>query len=102
MKSIRRVISGTFYLIGTWVILSFIGVMFNPSNAEIWTQSLMWSLLASLIILPGLVFAHHAGQTRQRKKEASVSEETKETPFIEEEHRDTTLWPTSEEQSSQR
>ena len=43
-----------------WVLSSFAGLMINPSNAEIWTTSLMWSLLSSLIVMPILVVVHHA------------------------------------------
>jgi membrane protein implicated in regulation of membrane protease activity len=99
MTSVRKIISGTFYVIGTWVIASFIGVMFNTANAGLWTTSLMWSLLASLVILPGLVFVYHAGESRRRENEVAPSEQAEERPFVEE-SREETLWPPSEEESS--
>lgn len=39
-----------------WVLGSFLGVMFDPSRANVWTQSLMWALLASVILAPVFLF----------------------------------------------
>ncbi len=108
MRTIRKIILGVSYFVGAWVLTSFIGVMFNPSNAGIWTSSLMWALLASLIVMPGLVLVYHASYSRSQPTEVSPTTELSPTteaervPFIEEEQMDNTLWPTSEEESAQR
>jgi hypothetical protein len=89
---------------GTWVILSFLGVMFNPGNAGIWTRSLMWSLLACVVVMPGLVIVHHA--TRQAIRRALQSKSSspppirEQTPFIDDEAREQT-W-SAERQSADR
>jgi hypothetical protein len=105
MKTVRRIIIGAFYLMGTWTMVSFAGVMFNPGNAEIWTMSLMWSLLASLLVMPGLVLAHHASHSRSRKQNASASEPSEQPsfqpPFVEKEQEEAPLWPAAEEKSAQ-
>jgi len=31
-------------------------VMFNPGNADLWTQSLMWAMLSSVILAPVFIF----------------------------------------------
>jgi len=101
MKTIRHVILGTGVLIGVWVALSFIGVMFDTSNAGLWTRSLMWGLLASLIIMPGLVVAHHANERSIREKaaqqEPSAPALDEQPSFVDEGDRDDLLWPSEEE-----
>jgi len=99
MNTVRKIIIGSFYFIGSWVIASFVGVMFNPSNAGLWTTSLMWSLLASLLVMPGLVLVYHASQARHQK-ERKVSRDVERPPFVEDEHEEGTLWPMPEEDSS--
>jgi hypothetical protein len=64
--------------------------MFNASNAEFWTASLIWSLFASLLVMPGLVIAYHAFLKRE-VQEPSIS--LREQPlFIENEVKEG-LWP---------
>jgi len=43
-------------LVGIWLLGSFGGVMFDPLRANLWTQSLMWALLASVILAPVFLF----------------------------------------------
>lgn len=43
-------------LVGLWVLGSFLGVMFDPARANMWTQSLMWSMLSSVILAPVFIF----------------------------------------------
>jgi len=43
-------------LVGIWLFSSFAGVMFDPLRAHLWTQSLMWALLASVTLAPVFLF----------------------------------------------
>lgn len=56
MKAARKIILYLTALIGTWLLVSFGGAMFNGANAAFWSDSLMWSLLSFMIIAPALVF----------------------------------------------
>ena len=106
MKVIRQLIFALSFLMGVWVIGSFIGVMFNVANAGFWTTSLMWSLLASVLVMPALVIIHHANNRRARKKAAekqaqSAAPVQQQPPFIEEEEQEGALWPEPKNHSSQ-
>lgn len=93
-------------LIGLWVPISFIAVIVDPSNVDFWTNSLMWSLLAGLVIMPLLLVVYHATeQTRARSAQQDVqpAEPVEEqTPFIEEEDREGRLWPYEETSADRR
>jgi len=59
-----------------WVFSSFAGLLINPSNADLWTTSLMWSMIASLLVMPVLVFVYHAfGGTGQVPSEQDTAPE---------------------------
>lgn len=85
-------------VIAGWVLISFAGTMLDFSRAEFWTQSLMWSLLATLLVVPMLVLL-----TQQAS--APVAEETRTAQTLdtrqpqpesfagEEADRMRTLWP---------
>ena len=99
MKLVRQIIIGLSVLIGFWVGASFIGVMFEVGNAEFWTVSLMWALLASVVVMPGLVIAHHASkqaQTRAEREEARRAIE-QPAPFVDEAEKEGALWPSDVE-----
>ena len=106
MKTIRRMILGLSAFMAAWVILSFVGVMFNTGNAGLWTTSLMWSLLASVLVMPGLVVAHHATNRAERKaaqkRMAEASAREKQPAFIEEDYTEDTFWPPAETESADR
>jgi len=108
MKVIRQFILTLSFLMGVWVIGSFVGVMFNAANAGFWTTSLMWSLLASVLVMPALVIMHHANNRRASRKAAEQQAQSSESPveqqppFIEEEEQEDVLWPKPEDHSSQR
>lgn len=53
MKLLFKILS---WLTGIWLSCSFVGVMFDSARASMWTQSLMWALLASVILAPALLF----------------------------------------------
>lgn len=47
--------------------------MFNPSRASLWTQSLMWALLAAVILAPCMLFiatAPSSSGTQQRPEKS--------------------------------
>lgn len=102
MKAIRHLILGTGVLVGVWVALSFIGVMADTGNAGFWTMSLVWGLLASIIIMPSLVVAHHANERvlrkhAQKQQSAAAPALDEQPAFVDESDRDDRLWPSEEE-----
>lgn len=101
MNAVRHIIWSLSVLMGVWVIVSFAGVMFNTGNAEIWTTSLMWALLASLVVMPGLVIAHHMRQNAERKARPSHSADSEEAAseqpaFVSDRQQNQAPWPPSE------
>lgn len=114
MQVIRKIILGLSVFMGIWVAGSFVGVMINVGNAEFWTASLMWSLLASVMIMPGLVIAHHARTQAKRRAmrremqvvqdqmvQDSVSTPDEQSTFVTEQHRGQALWPVEENSTAQ-
>lgn len=109
MKVIRLIILGLSFVMGTWVIASFAGVMVNAGDADFWTTSLMWSLLASVLVMPALVVAHHATKNAEkraaRKQMEQAAHSGEEPAFIDEREQQRAAWPieteTKKDQSSQ-
>ena len=54
--AMKRLFQALAIFVAVWVLGSFLGVMFDPARANIWTQSLMWALLASVILAPVFIF----------------------------------------------
>lgn len=52
----KRLFQGLAIFVAVWVLGSFVGVMFDAARANLWTQSLMWALLASVILAPVFIF----------------------------------------------
>lgn len=113
MKTIRRSIVGLSALMAAWVAISFIGVMFNTGNAGFWTTSLMWSLLASVLVMPTLVIAHHAtnraeradreeGQEYSDEPETVSSSREEQPAFINEREQEHPPWPPVEKEPMDR
>ncbi|PQJ34367.1 hypothetical protein BSZ35_06915 [Salinibacter sp. 10B] len=103
MEDVRRVILYLSGVIGVWVLVSFGGTMFDTANASLWVNSLMWSLLSSLIVLPALLLVTHAA-TKQRSQSASPSKESpsqeEPEPFVKHSSDEIrTLWPEPEQKS---
>jgi len=48
----KRILNYASIAVGLWVLASFAGTMIDKANGELWTQSLMVSLIASLLVLP--------------------------------------------------
>jgi hypothetical protein len=42
--------------VGLWILASFTGVLADGARPEFWTTSLMWSLLAGIVIAPFYAF----------------------------------------------
>ena len=52
----KRLFQALAIFIAVWVLGSFVGVMFDSARANLWTQSLMWGMLASVILAPVFIF----------------------------------------------
>jgi hypothetical protein len=52
----KRLFSSLAIFVGIWLLGSFCGVMFDPAHKNLWTQSLMWALLSSVILAPVFLF----------------------------------------------
>jgi len=53
----RRLIGFICAAVGLWMLISFAAVMMGPPHAAFWTSSLMWALLASMLLFPALLMA---------------------------------------------
>jgi hypothetical protein len=102
MNAIRQSVFALSFLMGIWVLASFVGVMFNPSNAELWTNSLVWALLASVFVMPGLVVAYHMAPrsvpTRQQTQ-GPTPLLRQQPPFVDEDEQEGALWPERDEEA---
>jgi len=72
-------------VIAAWVLISFVGVMFDTVRADFWTQSLMASLISSVLFAPVIIFV---GRPKQKRRSRTPE------PFVPEQSR--TLWPEEE------
>lgn len=110
MQFVEKIILAVTVLMGGWVIVSFVPVMFDLGNPEFWTVSLMWSLLASVLVMPALVILHHVGTRRAEsarypdaeRSEKPSSDGDEVPPFIDDEDRDDVLRPSRQSRSSHR
>lgn len=96
MKDVRRVILYLSAVIGAWALVSFGGAMFDSANAAFWADSLLWSLLSCLIVMPALLMANHASTetTSQSAEESDVPPEDQQGSFVQGSEEDVnTLWP---------
>jgi hypothetical protein len=62
-------------LIGLWLFSSFGGVMFDPMRANLWTQSLMWALLASVTLAPVFLFVGTSSSSSSASQSSSAEPE---------------------------
>jgi hypothetical protein len=102
MTNIRRLILALSAFIGVWVLVSFAGAMFDSANAALWSNSLMWALLSSLIVMPALVMVNHAStqSTKQTAAQPQASADEEQEPFIQDESDEAhTLWPEPEQEA---
>jgi hypothetical protein len=96
MQDVRRVILYLSAVIGVWALVSFGGAMFDSANAAFWADSLLWSLLSCLIVMPALLMANHAstGQPSREANESGAVSEDEQESFVQDSREDVqTLWP---------
>jgi hypothetical protein len=55
MRLLRRLLVAISSGVGLWVLVSVAGNVFDPARAALWSTSLMWAFLASLLVAPALV-----------------------------------------------
>ncbi len=74
----KRLFQALAAFVGIWVLGSFVGVMFDAAHQNVWTQSLMWSLLASVILAPVFIFVGTApsSSTSQSTSNSSRTEQS--------------------------
>lgn len=60
---------------------SFLGVMLDPAHKNLWTQSLMWAMLSSVILAPVFVFVgtSESDPSPRLQREVDPLDETGET-----------------------
>jgi hypothetical protein len=63
--------------LGLWILASFTGVLADTARPEFWTTSLMWSLLAGIVIAPFYAFLNTLTFSTPESADV-VSEETEE------------------------
>jgi hypothetical protein len=56
----KRFLTTLASVLGLWILASFAGVVADGARPEFWTTSLMWSLLAGLVIAPFYAFVNSA------------------------------------------
>jgi hypothetical protein len=101
----KRLLSSLAIAVGAWVLVSFGGAMIDPAHAGLWTQSLMASLLTSLVLAPLLFVLRQRNEadvrtdaTAAQTKAANQTEE----PFVDEDAgRMRTLWPQDDSEDRQ-
>jgi hypothetical protein len=103
MKIVRQLIIGLSAFIAIWTGVSFIAVMFDAGNIDFWTTSLVWALLASVVVMPGLVIAHHATQQAKARADREQARQSigQPTPFVGEADQEDALWPSDAETKNQ-
>jgi hypothetical protein len=81
--------------VGIWLLGSFLGVMFDTARANLWTQSLMWALIACVVLAPVFLFVGTSSSDSSPPPEAQQpfdAEERDEGP------RERDGWPYTSEQ----
>jgi len=63
--------------LGLWILASFTGVLVDGARPEFWTTSLMWSLLAGIVIAPFYAFIY-SQMSSSHETAAVASEEAQE------------------------
>jgi len=90
----RRLISSIGAAVVFWLTTSFAAVMLGAPHAGFWTSSLMWALLASLLLFPALLMAwigFNTGPSSPPPDAARPAPDDHPEPFGEDPPR---LWPT--------
>lgn len=93
----KRILTITLAAIGAWVLVSFAGTMLDTVRAEFWTQSLMWSLLTTLVLGPLMILATTRTSTTETDVSESVAPADQPPAFVKDDADPMrTLWPTNE------
>lgn len=74
MQPIRQLLTAFSFAIGLWLVVSVVGVMADPVRAGFWSASMMWALLASLMIAPALVMLYDPSVGTSERTETGSSE----------------------------
>lgn len=105
----KRFLTFALAAIGAWVLVSFAGTMLDTVRADFWTQSLMWSLLTTLVLGPLMILATTRSSTPEPSIDEPVTASGEEGPgeeapaFIEDDaDRMRTLWPTDEQTNEEK
>ena len=106
MQNVQKIILYLASAIGVWLLASFAGAMFDSVNAAFWSDSLMWSILSFLIVMPALALMNDFSLRTQKSSAAAqkgkastkVMEDSDTTLFIDESgDQSQTLWPEPEQ-----
>jgi NADH:ubiquinone oxidoreductase subunit 6 (subunit J) len=96
----KRLFQALAIFVAIWVLGSFVGVMLDPARANIWTQSLMWAMLASVILAPVFIFvgtspksASQSSAPPQAEQPFEVDENVDVSQQQEEDAREREGWP---------
>jgi len=88
MQPIRQLLTAFSYVIALWVVTSVVGVMADSVRAGFWSGSLMWALLASLMIAPALVMLYDpsigASDRTETGSSASSASDDSQKSFVDE------------------
>jgi hypothetical protein len=101
MQPIRQLLTAFSFAIAVWLVGSVVGVVADPVRAEFWTASMMWALLAALMIAPALVMLYdpsigNSERTETGSADSSASDGSQKS-FVD----DARTAPVSEEPSSE-
>lgn len=86
-------------LVAVWGLGSFLGVMLDPARASLWTQSLLWAMLASIVLAPVLLFIGTSSESSPSPPQAEQPFEIDESTGVEQhEPHEEEEWPYTSEQ----
>jgi len=98
----RRLIGFISAAVGLWMLVSFAAVMLGAPHAVFWTSSLMWALLASMLLFPALLMAwlgsHADSGSSGSPPVRDVPPERRPEPFADDA---SSLWPEPQETPQQ-
>ena len=93
----KRLFLSIALFVGIWLLGSFLGTMFDPARANLWTTSLMWALLSCVILAPVFLFVGTASPTASepspRSEEYFEVDEAVDVPDEESQERQREGWP---------
>ncbi|HHP7238425.1 hypothetical protein [Longibacter sp.] len=72
----KRILYGVAALVFAGIFVSIIGIVADEANLTLWTQSLMWCLLGTVLIVPAVVFAASSSSGAETQVRESSQNET--------------------------